>query len=105
MANKPLGALTPKEQSLIVRNVISACKDITKLNGTGYNFLYLCNGFIAHHSIYWFKKFYRIPGTLCMDITRFASWNQWDNFWPGQEHYEYYMSKKAVYNAILAGLA
>jgi hypothetical protein len=104
MPNKPLVALTPKQQHLIVRNVLSACKDITKLNGTGYNFLYLASGFIAHYSIHGFKDFYRIPGTLILDITRNASWNQWDNFRPGQEHYEYYMSKKAVYNAILAGL-
>jgi hypothetical protein len=97
-------ALTTKQQQLIVSNVIKACGDIEKLNSTGYKFLYLCSGFIAHYNIDGFKAYYS-EHSLIDDIERNASFNQWKNFSPSDKDYEYYMSKRAVYNAILGFFA
>ena len=107
--NKGLTPLTKRQQSLIVNNVLKACKDITKLNRTGYNFLYLASGFIAHYSLYGFIDYYSDGGilpsnSLKTDILRNASYNMWTNFHPGGENYEYYMSKKAVYQALIYAL-
>ena len=104
MPNKPLLPLTKAMQDRIVSNVLKACKDITQLNSTGYNFLYLASGFIAHYNRAGFMDYYRIPGTLTLDITRNVSANMWTNFRPGEQHYEYYMSKAEVYRRILKGL-
>ena len=93
-------ALTKKQQQLIVSNVIKACGDIEKPNSTGYKFLYLCSGFIAHYDINGFKAYYS-EHSLIDDIERNASFNQWRNFSPSDRDYEYYMTRKAVYNAIL----
>lgn len=98
-----LTPLTKKEQELIVKNVVSACKNIEKLNGTGYKFINLASGFIAHYNLNGFKDFYA-DGSLKSDIRRFAMQNMWNNFRPGEQNYEYYMSKKAVYQAILANI-
>ena len=49
---------TEKQKSLIVNNVVKACKDIEKLNGTGYKFIHLASGFIAHYNINGFKDHY-----------------------------------------------
>jgi hypothetical protein len=65
-----LKPITDTEQRLIVRNVISACKDTKKLNKRGYNFLYLASGFIAHYDIEGFKGVYS-PYGLRSDIARF----------------------------------
>jgi hypothetical protein len=92
--------LTERQQALIVANVLKALKDITKLNKTGYHFLYLASGFIAHYNLYGFIDYYK-GESLRADILRNQSMNQWNNFREGEENYDYYMSKKAVYNAIL----
>jgi len=97
-------AFTPKQQQLIVSNVIKACGDIEKLNSTGYKFLYLCSGFIAHYNIDGFKAYYS-EHSLIDDIEKNASFNQWKNFGPNDKDYEYYMTKRAVYNAILGFFA
>ena len=94
-----LKPITPNEQRLIVRNVIAACKDTEKLNKRGYNFLYLCSGFIAHYNLNGFKGFYS-PYGLRADIARYKRNNQWQNFKPGDENYEYYKSKADTYNQI-----
>ena len=99
-----LTAITSQKQKLIVNNVVKACKDISKLNKTGYDFLYLSNGFIAHYGINGFKDFYEDSGTLEADIRNNAHQNHGITFTPAQEHYEYYMSKKAVYNEIIIRL-
>jgi hypothetical protein len=94
-------ALTERQKTLIVNNVVKACKNIDNLNKTGYNFVYLCCGFIAHYDLYGFIASY--TGTsLKRDILSYAGQNQWNNFHPGEKYYEYYMSKKDVYNRILA---
>ena len=95
--------LTQRQQDLIVSNVLKAVKDIEALNRTGYNFLYLASGFIAHYSINGFKGYYT-SHSLEEDILLNARSNMWYNFGPGDENYAYYMSKKAVYQRIIAGI-
>lgn len=98
-----LAPITPTQQKLIIKNVVAACKDIDKLNGTGYKFINLASGFIAHYNLNGFKAAYA-GGTLRKDILRNINQNMWSNFRPGDVNYEYYMSKRAVYQAILSSL-
>lgn len=98
-----LKSITDTEKRLIVRNVISACKDIEKLNRRGYKFLCLCSGFIAHYNIEGFKGVYS-PYGLRADIARYKRYNQWQNFKPGDNDYAYYKSKADTYNAICEAL-
>lgn len=93
--------LTQTQQANIVRNVLAACKDINKLNGTGYKFLNLASGFIAHYDLNGFKAHYNEPGSLQRDIEANARANQWSNFRPGEQHADYYHSKRDTYNKIL----
>lgn len=94
---KPIDA---REKDLIVRNVIAACKNIERLNGRGYKFLYLCSGFIAHYDVNGFKAYYGDGRALMRDIAQFKRFNQWSNFAPGERDAEYYHSKRDVYNKI-----
>lgn len=96
-----LTPLTERQKALIVSNVVKACKNIESLNKTGYKYLYLCSGFIAHYDLYGFISHYSARN-LKHDIVSFAGQNQWKNFRPGERDYEYYMSKADVYNRILA---
>ena len=85
--------LTERQKTLIVSNVVKACKNIDNLNKTGYKYINLCSGFIAHYST---------PNSLKRDIISYAGQNQWNNFRPGERDYEYMMAKKDVYNRIIA---
>jgi hypothetical protein len=98
-----LAPLTQRQQDLIVKNVLKACKDIELLNKTGYKYLYLCSGFIAHYDINGFKAYYS-DHSLEEDILANARANNWLNFRPEDENYAYYMTKRAVYQRILAGI-
>ena len=93
--------LTDIQQTRIVNNVIAACRDINKLNKAGYDFLYLASGFIAHYNIDGFKTYYSEPGSLQADIEVNARANQWHNFRKGEQHADYYHSKRDTYNAII----
>lgn len=94
--------LTDNQIKRIVNNIVAACKDITKLNKTGYNFIYLASRFIAHYDLHGFIAHYSDEGNdLKTDILQAQSANQWNNFRPGEQNYEYYMSKKRCYNAIV----
>jgi hypothetical protein len=95
-----LTPLTERQKTLIVNNVIKAVKNINNLNKTGYKYLYLCSGFIAHYDLYGFIAHYS-DHNLKHDIVSFAGQNQWKNFRPGECDYEYYMAKADVYNRIL----
>ena len=99
-----LTPLTERQKALIVSNVVKACKDITQLNKTGYRYLNLCSGFIAHYDLYGFIDFYTHVN-LKHDLVGFAGQNQWKNFRPGERDYDYYMSKADVYNRILEKIA
>lgn len=98
-----LEPLTQRQKALIVSNVLKACQDIEKLNSTGYKYLYLCSGFIAHYNLKGFKDYYR-EHSLKRDIELNYRQNQWNNFRVGEKDAEYYHSKRDVYNAILGGL-
>ena len=50
-----------------ITNVFKS-KDINKLNGSGYHYLYLLSGFIAHYDINGFKSHYTDLRTLINDI-------------------------------------
>jgi hypothetical protein len=95
-----MDALTIKQQNLIVNNVVKACSDISKLNGTGYKYLYLCSGFIAHYNIHGFKSYYG-DTSLTIDILNHKEWNRYENFREGDRDYHYYKSKAEVYKKIV----
>lgn len=94
-----LELISEKQVTLIVDNIVKACKDINKLNKTGYNFIYLASGFITHYDICGFIDHYSFY-SLKTDILEFKIQNQWNNFHPGEKDYEYYMQKKKIYNMI-----
>ncbi len=101
--------LTDKEKQLIIKNILSASKDINKLNKRGYNFLYLASGFIAHYNLAGFKAYYTKEGfgfdnDLKTDILEYKQFNQFNNFKAGDSNFDYYISKKQVYNTICEGL-
>lgn len=94
--------LTERQKALIVSNIVKACKNIDNLNKTGYKYLYLCSGFIAHYNLYGFIAHYSDRNSLKRDILSYAGQNQWNNFRPGESDYDYMMAKKDVYNRIIA---
>jgi hypothetical protein len=95
--------LTPRQQDLIVSNVLKACDDIYALSRTGYKYLYLCSGFIAHYNHHGFMAYYS-GHDLERDILDNARQNMWLNFGPGDRDYAYYRSKAEVYQRIIAGI-
>jgi len=95
-----LTPITANKAVLIVKNVVRACDDITKLNGTGYKYINLASGFIAHYNLNGFKDYYE-RNSLKHDILANSSNNQWLNFRPGDKNYEYYQQKAAIYNRIV----
>lgn len=97
-----LTPLTERQKALIVSNVVKACRNIDNLNKSGYKFINLCSGFIAHYDLYGFISAYSEPNSLKRDIISYAGQNQWSNFRPGERDYEYMMAKKDVYNRILS---
>jgi hypothetical protein len=98
-----MDAITEKQKSLIVNNIVKACDDITKLNGTGYKFIHLANGFIAHYNIDGFKQYYSTYDLMTHIIGNAPS-NEWNNFREGDQNYHYYKSRKDVYSRIVAKL-
>ena len=92
---------TERQKTIIVNNVVKASKDITKLNKTGYKFLYLASGFIAYYNLYGFIAYYQ-EYDLKQDLIHNQRQNQWSNFKPGDLNYDYYMSKADIYNKILS---
>lgn len=91
--------ITEKQKSLIINNIVKACDDIEKLNGTGYKYIYLAQGFIAHYNLHGFKGYYS-GSSLSDDILRNASANKWLNFREGDRDYLYYKSKADIYQRI-----
>jgi hypothetical protein len=97
--------ITDKEQELICKNVVAACRDISKLNKRGYGFLYLASGFIAHFNLDGFKDAFGNGDALRRAILANQNNNQWGNFRIGERNAEYYFSKRDTYNRICAALA
>jgi hypothetical protein len=99
-----IAPITARQQQLIAKNLIAACKDISKLNGTGYKFIYQASGFIAHYDINGFKSYYE-DHSLQDDIEQNARFNMWGNFNKHDDNYEYYMSRKETYQRVLGAFA
>lgn len=95
-------SLTLKQQQLIAKNVLAACKDIRKLNGTGYRFICQAWGFIANYNLEGFKDEYS-DGSLPALIKECAHMNQYENFRLSPDA-AYYNAKRDTYNSILKGL-
>ena len=98
-----MDAITEKQKTLIVNNIIKACDDINKLNGTGYKFIYLASGFIAHYNLQGFKANYDLVDcgySLADAILANESANKWLNFREGDRDYLYYKSKADIYQRI-----
>lgn len=96
---------TKHEENLIVTNVIEAAtKSIENLNKSGYAFLYIASGFIAHYDRFGFIAHYGNARSLGDDILGNQPNNQWNNFRPGERDYEYMMQKKNIYNRICNGI-
>ena len=95
-----LTLLTPRQETLIVNNVVAACDDINKLNRTGYRFINLASGFIAHYDLYGFIAHYS-SNDLRDDIQNNFDANKWTNFRPGEENYDYYRQKARIYQSIV----
>ena len=98
--NKEIEPLSDAQIKRIVKNIVTACQDISKLNKTGYSFIYLASGFIAHNDIHGFIHHYDSEGVLRNDILHFQSRNQWGNFKLDEPNYLYYKSKQKCYNLI-----
>ena len=97
--------ITPRQQTLIANNIISACKfGIDRLSKPAYNFISGCAGFIAHYNHQGFIDAYGTGMNLTLDILANKRYNQWSNFRPGESDYEYYMSKRDLYNMIVKEL-
>ena len=99
-----LTLLTPRQETLIVNNVVAACRDIERLNRTGYKFINLCAGFIAHYDLYGFRAAYGYSGKLAQDIMRNRFANEWKNFHVGERDYDYYQQKARVYARIVEAI-
>lgn len=95
--------LTEQQVKLIVNNVVRACQDINKLNNTGYKFLYVASGFIAHYNLSGFIDYYS-QNSLKADIIEHMYMNRWENFSPGDRDYEYYHQKADIYKKIIEGI-
>jgi len=98
-----MNLLTPMQESRIINNVISACKNIEKLNSQGYKFINLASGFIAHYNLEGFKGYYS-ENSLKNAILENARFNQWNNFSSLDRDFDYYMQKKKIYNTIVEKL-
>ena len=99
---------TKQQQTRIVNNIMAAiAMDISKLNGPAYRFISGCPGFIAHYDLHGFKAHYDVDQwghSLARDILANQPINQWANFKPGHEWFEYNMARKAIYNQICTNL-
>ena len=98
-----LQPLSDSKVKSIIRNILAACKNITKLNDTGYSYINLASGFIAHYDLNGFIAYYS-SHSLADDILANAVQNKWDNFRPGDQNYDYYHQKGKIYSKIVASL-
>jgi hypothetical protein len=97
--------ITPSLQTRLVNNIVSACKvDIELLSKPAYNFISGCAGFIAHYNHQGFIAAYGTGTNLALDILMNKRYNQYSNFRPGESDYEYYMSKRDLYNKVVKEL-
>ena len=97
--------ITDREQYLIASNLIKASTlDIECLTKASYQYISGCNGFIAHYDREGFISSYGTPQNLRHDILHNAKANQYNNFRPTDVNYDYYMSKRNVYEMVVEGI-
>jgi hypothetical protein len=95
---------TTTQKTRIVNNIMAAiAMNIDKLNGPAYRFISGCPGFIAHYNLSGFKAHYETE-SLARAILANQPINQWVNFKPGHDWYEYNMARKDIYNTICNNL-
>ena len=94
--------MTLKQEQAILRSFSQVFKtgNINLLTKDAYKFIMLANGFIAHYDIHGFRDVYKDIGDFSHAIIRNRENNQWSNFRPGDQNYEYMMQEKRIYNAI-----
>jgi hypothetical protein len=103
---------TKRQVQLIVSNIrkVYLNRDIRILSKSAYKYLYLCSGFIAHYNLNGFIYHYGrncnfTAYDLIRDIEQNAQWNEWKNFHPGDDAFEYYSQKAKIYKLILKAIA
>ena len=99
-----LAPYTDKQKEMIVANIVKAVGSIRLLNETGYKYINICSGFIAHYDKNGFIAYYK-ENSLKDDILRNKRANEWRNFHPKDENYAYYMSKADIYAQIVQQIA
>jgi hypothetical protein len=98
-------SLTEREQYLIAKNLIKAATiDIQALNKSAYQYISSCCGFIAHYDLEGFISSYGTAQNLRHDILHNAKVNQYNNFRPNDVNYDYYMSKRNIYEMVVEGI-
>ena len=98
-------AIPEADQVLIASNLIAAATmDITFMTHRSYEFISNRVGFTKHTDRETFIKVYKLPIDLACDILDLRSFNQYEHIQPGDLNYEYYMSVRKVYNAIVEGI-
>jgi hypothetical protein len=89
-----------EEERKIIRDCVKAADNIEDMTDRAYNFLYGAGGFIARYDKGGFKEYYYEHGSLKKDIPEYRWENQYCNFRPKDEGYEYYMRHRKIYNTI-----
>lgn len=94
--------LTLRQTDLIVSSIrkVFETNDINNLTNSAYKFLNLSSGFIAHYNLYGFRDAYANVNGLKHQLAQNYGSNQWNNFHPGENGYDYMMQKKEIYNRI-----
>jgi hypothetical protein len=92
--------MTPINSPAVTRNIalVLRTNDINKLSDTGYRFLSLLQGFIAHYDLNGFKDYYCDVATLVHDVSSSADVSDperyiRDSFFAGGTDAAYYRSK------------
>lgn len=100
--------ISKEDQVLIASNLITcATIDIEFMTKRSYDFISNRNGFSKHNDREGFIAAYKRPIDLACDILDLQNYNQFEKIQvQGQTDvdYEYYMSVRAVYNAIVEGI-
>ena len=93
------------DQVLIASNlIVCATQDIHSMTKRSYEFISNRNGFSRHNDRESFITAYKTPINLACDIIDLQDYNQFENVDMENVNYGYYMSVRAVYNAIIEGI-
>lgn len=102
-----MNILKPYNVNSILNNLKSVFKnkDISELNRSGYNFLYLMSGFIAHYNLNGFQRNYSDLRDLIADLKNSSDYNDperevRDPYFAEQYGEEYPKSKVAILKGI-----